>query len=372
MDAVHHADHGQPAAVRRRPGEEVLLVRGEQRRPVAGGQVVPADREEVGCRVGGGEQSGRVGQPARVVPTARHRGVGDRTDLTGRGVDQQQLVGGGDQGHPGQQHPAAVRGRGGVVEIAAAVEQHPFGALAHPALDDVELDPVAPVGRVDHGVRPNIEQVVQVRRVVRQRAQRDGSGQVLGRAVVGLLRRLRQLQQRELGPLGAAGVGGDHHRPGAGQVPAGARFAEIGQLAPPAVREQLVQLGRSGLVVADQHPAGRIDVQQRGAAKLEQMDQPVGSGTHLCILPSSPTSRPRRYEAAGAKPPAVQPTSGGQRRPAVSRRRSVQRRPAVARQPAGSSNQRSCSKSAETSPASTSSLGSAGWASARILAPSLR
>jgi hypothetical protein len=61
-----------------------------------------------------------------------------------------------------------------------------------------------------------------------------------------------QAQQRQLGALGAAGIGRDHHRPLTRQVPAGARFAEVGELRPVAGRRDLIQLDGTGVVVADE------------------------------------------------------------------------------------------------------------------------
>ena len=207
---------------------------------------------------------------------ARLGRVGERVDPAIVEVGMHQLGRGGKQREEVQRHPPSVRRDGGVVAPTTAVPHHLLRAARNGVADNVEVDPVAPVRCVEHLVGGDVQQAVDVGRVLGDRRPRRG--------------RIIGVEQPQLGPLGAAVVGGHDHAAVslAGNDRCRARCRREGSAAVVAV--DLVQLHRAGVVVADQQPPFGVDVVQDGRAELEQLHETVGhpstfpdeSDTMLC------------------------------------------------------------------------------------------
>src|SRR5262249_12691397 len=99
-------------------------------------------------------------------------------------------------------------------------------------------------------------------------------------------------------PLGAGGVVLDDDGALPREVPPAAALAQVGELGPAALRRDLVELDRPGIVVADQHvPAGGA-VEHAGGAGVQQVGEGPG---HAATLPQ-PADRGGRLPIGTATP----------------------------------------------------------------------
>ena len=138
--------------------------------------------------------------------------------------------------------------------------------------DEVEVDAVAPVRRVDDlAGREDLDETVDVRGVVHERDEPVLADR-LGHGV--------RVEQRELGTLVAAGVVGDDDAPCARQVPpvAGARQGREGHAS--AVGTQLDELHRPGPVVPREDAALGVHVERAPGGDLEEAVQQIGRLVH--------------------------------------------------------------------------------------------
>ena len=205
-------------------------------------------------------------------------GVGELGD--GVPAEQQDLRAQRGTSGPGHERPDApvgvlshLRVDRRVPDHAAVVVEDRLGTGIDVADDEVEVDAVAAVGRVDDAAAlEDLDEPVDVVGVVDERGEAvlaDGPGHGV------------RIEQRELGALVPAGVVGHHDGPPSRQVAALHRAGQGRQRHPGALGAELDELdGAGGVVPGEDAPRG-VDVEGAPGGRVEEaVQQGVARGGH--------------------------------------------------------------------------------------------
>lgn len=283
-------DDEQPAPVGGEATGDVVGVVGDEPGELPEVGVEPGDPGVVAPGVGGEHGGARVGEPLWAGVDRGLRGVGH---LDGRPLaDEQYLRAQGRDPGPGHEDPSSVGAHGHAADHAAAVVEDRLLARRHHPQDEIEVDAVAAVGRVDDAsTLEHLDETVDEPRVVHERSET-----VLAHRLGDRVR----AQQRELGALVAVAVVGDDDGAFPRQVAPVTGSRQRGERARRLARGELDELDRPRRVVPDQEAPRVVDVEGPPRPGLEETGQEIVGRSVAHGVPPCPS------DPGGARRPRVE------------------------------------------------------------------